>query len=111
GKRSRSSYGCRPLVDWGSPSTGPSIRLLNSKNFPRLLKLKSKAILCDALSDNQDLVQCHQTGANVLYGHGGAHWVPKSAFWNDLKNCPVIFPGAGDDYTLKLDANGNDQSG
>ena len=114
GQRSRSSYGCRPLVDWGSPSTspnGPTIRLLTIKTFPRLLKLKGKAILTDAISDFQDLGQAHQSGANVLYGHGGAKWVPKAVFWNDLKNCAVNFDGNGDLLTLKQDTNGNDISG
>ena len=69
-QRTRASYGCRPVVDWGSPGgagqvqpAGASARNIPSSKFPRLLKLKSKAILTDAISDNQDLGQTHQNGA------------------------------------------------
>ena len=53
--------------------------------------MKSRAIFADTISDNDDLKQAHQTGANVLYGHGGASWVPKGVFWTDLQNCTSDF--------------------
>ena len=85
-KDCRASYSCRPVVDWGNPASAK-----NLVEWPRLTKLKSKAIFADTISDNDDLVQSHKTGANVLYGHGGATWVPKAVFWNDLKNCTADF--------------------
>ena len=35
--------------------------------------------------------KAHKTGANVLYGHGGAMWVKKDVFWGHLKNCTPDF--------------------
>ncbi|HEY7088757.1 MAG TPA: prepilin-type N-terminal cleavage/methylation domain-containing protein [Tepidisphaeraceae bacterium] len=99
-QETRSSYVCRPVVDWG----GPPARASNVKDFPKLYKLKSKALFADAISDNDDLKQAHQTGANVLYGHGGAVWVQKDVFWNDLKNCDPVFTTAANDSILKIDA-------
>jgi len=86
-KDTRSSYSCRPVVNWG----GPPAKASNITEWPRLTRLKSKAIFCDTISDNDDLRQAHLVGANVLYGHGGAVWVPKSVFWNDLQNCTPDF--------------------
>jgi hypothetical protein len=39
----------------------------------------------------------------VLYGHGGAVWVKKDVFWNDLKNAPVVFDGTGGSAVLTTD--------
>jgi prepilin-type N-terminal cleavage/methylation domain-containing protein len=87
GTDTRASYSCRPIVNWG----GPPARASNIAEWPRLTKLKSKAIFADTISDNDDLMQAHKSGANVLYGHGGAVWVKKDVFWEHLKNCTVDF--------------------
>ena len=101
GGRTRASYGCRPVVNWLDP---PSIKNIPNDKFPKLMKLKSKALLCDVLSDSDDLKQAHGSGANVLYGNGGAVWVKKDVFWSHLKDCPSGFTTAADDLTLKTDA-------
>jgi hypothetical protein len=33
----------------------------------------------------------HKVGVNVLYGHGGAVWVPLSLFESDLRRCNESF--------------------
>jgi prepilin-type N-terminal cleavage/methylation domain-containing protein len=105
-KETRSSYVCRPVVDWGFPP-----RAANVAQFPRLTKLKNKALFADAISDWDDMNTAHQRGANVLYTHGGAGWVPQDVFWRDLKLCNPVFTGAQNDYMLKLGPNGNEVSG
>jgi prepilin-type N-terminal cleavage/methylation domain-containing protein len=96
GKDTRAGYSCRPIVDWGTYATASKIT-----EWPRLTKLKSRAIFADTISDNDDLTQSHKTGANVLYGHGGAVWVAKSVFWNDLKDCSSTFATQYNDNMLK----------
>jgi hypothetical protein len=64
---------------------------LSFANFPRLLKMKNKAIFADTLSDWDDLKQAHEKGANVLFGHGGAEWVNQDVFWDNLKQCNPDF--------------------
>ena len=87
GTDTRASYSCRPIVNWGNtPSSASKLT-----EWPRLTKLKSKAIFADTISDNDDLMQAHKSGANVLYGHGGAVWVKKDVFWPHLKDCTVDF--------------------
>jgi prepilin-type N-terminal cleavage/methylation domain-containing protein len=82
----RASYVCRPVVNWGYP---PSAK--NVQNFPKLTKLKNKAIFADACSDNDDLKASHKKGINVLYGHGGATWVHQGVFWDNLRQCDPDF--------------------
>jgi prepilin-type N-terminal cleavage/methylation domain-containing protein len=110
-KETRASYSCRPVVDWGAPPNGPSAKNVSFAKFPRLLKLKNKALLADTLSDWDDLTQAHEKGANVLYGHGGAEWVGKDVVWDNLQNCNPVFSGAFNDYQLKLDTAGNEVAG
>jgi prepilin-type N-terminal cleavage/methylation domain-containing protein len=86
-KDTRASYSCRPVANWG----GPPASSTKVTEWPRLTRLKSKAIFADTISDNDDLKQAHQIGANVLYGHGGAVWVRRDVFWEHLKNCTVDF--------------------
>jgi prepilin-type N-terminal cleavage/methylation domain-containing protein len=97
-KETRASYSSRPVTDWGFP---PRARNVTSQNFPRLLKLKNKALFADVISDWNDLKQGHEKGANVLYGHGGAEWVGQDAFWEDLKVCNPSFASTFNDNVLK----------
>jgi prepilin-type N-terminal cleavage/methylation domain-containing protein len=59
--------------------------------FPRLTKMKSKAIISDLISDAQDVAIAHKTGVNVLYGNGSAVWVPLDVIKVDLNLCPASF--------------------
>jgi prepilin-type N-terminal cleavage/methylation domain-containing protein len=68
----RMSYGGRPAAYWANWDP--------PKDIPRLTKMKNKAIIADLLSNPQDYKLAHKTGVNVLYGHGGAVWVPEQVF-------------------------------
>ena len=48
--------------------------------MPRLTRFKNKAIFADLTSARTRIITRHRVGANVLYGNGGAKWVPLEAF-------------------------------
>jgi prepilin-type N-terminal cleavage/methylation domain-containing protein len=98
-RHTRSSFVCRPVVNWGFP---PSARNI-AANFPKLTKLKNKAVLADSISDNDDIRAAHKKGANVLYGHGGASWVAQDVFWTNLKGATPTFTSANNLMILKTD--------
>jgi hypothetical protein len=83
---SRLGYGTRPTVAWPTPADVILGKL--PKPFDRLVRLKSKAIVADIICFPASLDSRHKKGINVLYGHGGAHWVDRSV----LQNATV--PGA-----------------
>jgi hypothetical protein len=95
--RVRTSYSSRPVIDWGNGGD------VNKAALPKLAKLKSKAVFADVLSEDLRLKTGHKTGANVLYGHGGAVWVRKDVFYNNLKYCQKTFDFTANDYVLKID--------
>jgi hypothetical protein len=65
------------------PATGPQ-KFKNVAGvdapMPKLAPLKSKALTADACTTPLHLAVRHKKGVNVLYGHGGAKWVPAEAF-------------------------------
>jgi prepilin-type N-terminal cleavage/methylation domain-containing protein len=97
--RTRTSYSSRPVADWGNGGDVNNPNIL----MPKLPKMKSKAIFGDVLSEELRLTTGHKKGANVLYGHGGAIWVPKDVFYNDLRYCQKTFDVTANDYMLKID--------
>jgi prepilin-type N-terminal cleavage/methylation domain-containing protein len=99
-KPTRASYALRPVVDWGFPPSQKTFLPPATKNFPKLSKLKNKAILADSCSDNDDLKASHKRGINVLYGHGGGQWVHEGIFWEDLKDCMPTFSNTYNDKIL-----------
>ena len=42
--------------------------------FPRLSKLKNKAMITDLMMTRTYILQNHKSGINILYAHGGAQW-------------------------------------
>ena len=52
----------------------------NPVRAPKLSKFKNQAILSDLFSSPQRVDGRHVKGIQVLYGHGGAKWVPAEAF-------------------------------
>src|SRR5437773_4628185 len=52
------------------------------KPMDRLVRLKSNAIVADIICFPASLDSRHKKGINVLYGHGGAHWVDRKALEN-----------------------------
>lgn len=76
-------YGARPEFRINDDLSG---------DLPRLSKLRSKAIFADTTAARVRVNTRHRDGVNVLYGHGGAQWVPLTAFdqdeavWGDAFN-------------------------
>jgi prepilin-type N-terminal cleavage/methylation domain-containing protein len=78
-------YGCRPAValpDLPAPGT----------TLPKMTTFANLAIFADLVSYSPRLDSRHVLGVNVLYGNGGAHWVPRKAFNTDLNQCGNPFP-------------------
>jgi hypothetical protein len=75
-----SGYGCRPEVAL------PDSLDLAPPGFvmPRLRDFKDRAIFADLNNSPPRLASRHADGINVLYGHGGARWVPRKAFADPL---------------------------
>jgi prepilin-type N-terminal cleavage/methylation domain-containing protein len=80
----RTNYSTRPTVGWGN--TAPA-----ADRWPKLSKLKNKAIMSDVVSFIGVVRHQHKVGINVLYGHGAAVWVPLSLFEADLRKCNEDF--------------------
>jgi prepilin-type N-terminal cleavage/methylation domain-containing protein len=77
-------YGFRPEVNIpDDPNLWPGL-------LPRLSKFRSKAILADLTAVPQRVDTRHKDGVNVLYGHGGAKWIPRQLFNDPLMLCPTI---------------------
>jgi prepilin-type N-terminal cleavage/methylation domain-containing protein len=96
GPHTQTGYASRPIANWPSHNAGmtssntaPANVTYTPKdsNFwlpgdgrggipmPRFSKLKGQAVLADIMEDKTAILQRHKKGLNVLYGHGGAHWV------------------------------------
>jgi hypothetical protein len=73
--------------------------------MPRFSKLKGVAILADIMEDKTAILQRHKKGLNVLYGHGGAHFVPLKAIdkkpWNTMQG----FSSAGPNWSYLVSFN------
>jgi prepilin-type N-terminal cleavage/methylation domain-containing protein len=80
-------YGARPEVEL--PDAISSIG-----QMPTLTSMRNKAIFADLANSATRLDTRHRKGVNVLYGNGGAHWVPRDGFQGTLAQCPepVFFP-------------------
>ena len=95
----RIGYGARPIdpkgnvVNWEGSFPYP-----DNKNFQKLQKYKSLAILADIFAEPQRLNHRHKKGINVLYGHGGANWVDAKVIKKDLDLCADPFTHTYDVY-------------
>jgi prepilin-type N-terminal cleavage/methylation domain-containing protein len=93
----RLAYSVRPALRYKDESGADVSKLWEWTNWdpptklPRLSQLKSKALAADLLSNPYDVKNAHKSGVNVLYGHGGAAWVPLQVFERDLNNSPQTF--------------------
>jgi prepilin-type N-terminal cleavage/methylation domain-containing protein len=92
----RTGYGVRPVEDWYFIThANPAQR----RPFPKLSKMKSQAIFTDVCSAPKFVKQSHKTGINVLYGHGGAKWVPLNVIEPLLIRLPETYNvGANADF-------------
>ena len=93
----RFGYSSRPAVGWMTPPPIDGTAAYQFRNIankpvpmPKLKDFKSKAILADVNLSPLNLIARHKTGVNVLYGHGGAIWVPKEAFLKPNPNAGGI---------------------
>jgi prepilin-type N-terminal cleavage/methylation domain-containing protein len=85
-KNTSCGYGARPevnLPDFPSPTHPP---------YPKFNGFRNRAIFADLVSVPARLDTRHRTGVNVLYGHGGAAWVPLTALNADLAACTSVVP-------------------
>ena len=89
----RVGYSARPIANWPTNSvTGmtpampgywiPTLDATNTQPitkaelaFPKLSRLKNKAILSDLIFYRQAVLATHKKGVNVLYANGSAQWV------------------------------------
>ena len=70
----RLGYGVRPVVDWAAFGS------IYPTDFPRLTRLKNKALMSDNAPSMPSVATRHVKGVNVLYGDGHARWVNLSDF-------------------------------
>jgi len=93
GRETRFGYASRPSIGWQMPppipGTGAQKFFVGPKaaSMLKLSQLKNKAIIADANVTPLHLKSRHVKGVNVMYGNGGAKWVPKEAF---LKPNPLM---------------------
>ena len=87
GRETRFGFACRPVVGWQMPPPAPGtgaqvFKTVQNKltTMPKLVKFKNQAILADVNLTPMHLKTRHVRGVNVMYGHGGARWVPKEQF-------------------------------
>ena len=86
----RFGYAMRPSVGWRMPPNMPTGKqefyLYNSSSYakptsmPKWTQFKNKAVLADANMSPLHLKARHKKGVNVMYGNGGAKWVPADHF-------------------------------
>ena len=104
GPHTATGYVSRPIANWPSTNgsnTGGGVKQPNQSGFwlpgdgkggllvPRFSKLRSEAVLADIMEDKSAILNRHKKGLNVLYGHGGAHWVDLKVIdkdpWNTMQ--------------------------
>ncbi len=114
GPHTATGYVSRPMANW--PSHSPALISTNTGTtytpkdsgfwlpgdgkgniaMPRFSKLKGVAILADIMEDKTAILQRHKKGLNVLYGHGGAHFVALKAIdkkpWNTMQGESSVQP-------------------
>ena len=84
-----------------------SLETTPGATVPKLTDFQNKAVLADLFHTPMRLDTRHKKGINVLFGHGGAHWVDRSDFEIELEQCPAISPNANpfqDAIWAKLDS-------
>jgi prepilin-type N-terminal cleavage/methylation domain-containing protein len=79
-------YGARPATNL------PDSPIAGQYTYPRLSRFKNQAIFGDLTATIARVDTRHRNGINVLFGHGGARWVDRKAFDDDLKLCTAITP-------------------
>jgi prepilin-type N-terminal cleavage/methylation domain-containing protein len=87
GKNVYAGYGGRPEVHLpDDPLAWPAGAI------PKLASFSNQAIAADLVSVADRVNTRHKDGVNVLYGHGGASWVPRKVFRDPLEASGPTFP-------------------
>jgi prepilin-type N-terminal cleavage/methylation domain-containing protein len=76
----RCAYSVRPMDDVIFATSGPLMvvkRDGTQAEMPRLPRLRDLAIVSDITSSPTRVDTCHVKGFNVLFSHGGAHWIDR----------------------------------
>ena len=81
-------------INWttGAPPSQTNYKGGVRRKCPTLTSMKGVAMFADLFPWSDRINQRHVKGINVLYGHGGAKWVDRSAFETQLRPLP---PGGG----------------
>ena len=86
-KQGYSGYGARPEVNLpDDPADYTPLTL------PRLNRFRSRAIFADLTALPARVETRHRSGVNVLFGHGGASWIPRNSFDEHLRPITGIDP-------------------
>jgi prepilin-type N-terminal cleavage/methylation domain-containing protein len=80
----RIAFGVRPLKNWGTNS------FPNDKIYPKAKAYRNKAVISDVMKWRECIDSRHRDGVNVLYGNGGAHWVPLANIKADWLKVPSV---------------------
>ncbi len=93
-KNIQAGYGARPDIELpDDPGALPSY--MTSWSMPKIERFKNKAIFADLTAARNRVLARPQTGVNVLYGNGAAHWVPLKLFDQPESTWPEpVFPPA-----------------
>jgi prepilin-type processing-associated H-X9-DG protein len=73
-------YALNSAVQIYDDLTGKANGAPASYRMPRLSEFKDHAIVADLVTTEAYVLRRHKDGVNVLYGDGGATWLPRSAF-------------------------------
>jgi len=84
----RFAYMTRPIADWPTtlngldttPTMQPTATVVAGKGWPKLSKVRNRAILSDMIRFRPDVIRTHKFGINVLYGNASAQWVALKEF-------------------------------
>jgi prepilin-type N-terminal cleavage/methylation domain-containing protein len=83
-------------VFWTRNGPAPSQAQYNggaARKCPTMTSLKAKALFSDIFSVPERVDQRHVKGINVLFGHGGARWIDRKIFDDDMQKCKDPFNG------------------
>ena len=93
-KTAFAGYALRPDTEIPDDLTPPLPPAFANFSMPRLFRFRNLAILSDLTATPERVTTRHNRGINVLWGHGGAHWVDRKVFNDPLSKCPIIDPAA-----------------
>jgi prepilin-type N-terminal cleavage/methylation domain-containing protein len=88
-----------PVADETVPNTDPNSRPWNP--YPRLSKMKSRALAADIFATPHRIEWRHKKGINVLNANGSAKWIDRDMF-GKLPSSWKLPPGANSSWTTTV---------